>query len=53
MRRSCRTARLVVATTGYGRDEDRTRCPDAGFNDHLTKPVDLAKIEDILFSLKT
>jgi PAS domain S-box-containing protein len=43
----------VVATTGYGRDEDRTRCLDAGFNDHLTKPVDLARIEDILSTLRT
>jgi PAS domain S-box-containing protein len=43
---------IVIATTGYGRDEDRLRCLDAGFNDHLTKPVEIAKIEDILATVR-
>jgi CheY-like chemotaxis protein len=30
----------VVALTGYGREEDRRRSRDAGFTDHLVKPVD-------------
>ena len=38
----------IVATTGYGRDEDRARCLAAGFDEHLTKPVDLARIHRIL-----
>jgi CheY-like chemotaxis protein len=38
----------IVATTGYGREEDRTRCLAAGFDEHLTKPVDLARIQRIL-----
>lgn len=29
----------LVALTGYGRDEDRTRALEAGFDLHLTKPV--------------
>ena len=29
----------LVALTGYGRDEDRTRVVAAGFDLHLTKPV--------------
>jgi PAS domain S-box-containing protein len=41
----------VVATTGYGREEDRLRCLDAGFNDHLTKPVDSADLESVLATL--
>jgi len=39
---------IIVATTGYGRDEDRARCLAAGFDDHLTKPIDPAQLEDIL-----
>lgn len=30
----------LVAVTGYGQDSDRQRSRDAGFNYHLTKPVD-------------
>jgi CheY-like chemotaxis protein len=29
----------LVAVTGYGRSDDRLRAKDAGFDDHLTKPV--------------
>jgi two-component system CheB/CheR fusion protein len=30
----------LVAVTGYGQEEDRRRCLEAGFDIHLTKPVD-------------
>jgi PAS domain S-box-containing protein len=30
----------LVAVTGYGREEDRQRAADAGFDAHLTKPVE-------------
>jgi PAS domain S-box-containing protein len=40
----------IVATTGYGREEDRTRCLAAGFDEHLTKPVDIARVQRILSS---
>ncbi|GAB2503797.1 ATP-binding protein [Lysobacter humi (ex Lee et al. 2017)] len=30
----------LVALTGWGREEDRDRARDAGFDHHLTKPVD-------------
>jgi CheY-like chemotaxis protein len=30
----------IVAVTGYGQDEDRARSREAGFNEHLAKPVD-------------
>ena len=36
---------LLVAMTGYGRDDDRRRCLEAGFDVHLTKPVDPLEIE--------
>lgn len=31
---------LVVAITGYSATDDRRRSRDAGFDDHLTKPLD-------------
>jgi CheY-like chemotaxis protein len=33
-------ATLLYAMTGYGRPEDRAQAIAAGFDDHLTKPVD-------------
>ena len=31
---------LLIALTGYGKDDDRNRGRDAGFNHHLVKPVE-------------
>jgi CheY-like chemotaxis protein len=31
---------LLVAMTGWGQDEDRNRAQSAGFDEHMTKPVD-------------
>ena len=31
---------LLVAITGWGQEEDRRRAREAGFDFHLTKPVD-------------
>jgi signal transduction histidine kinase/ActR/RegA family two-component response regulator len=39
---------LLVALTGYGRESDRQRTAEAGFNYHLVKPVDVSRIESIL-----
>jgi two-component system CheB/CheR fusion protein len=39
---------LLVAFTGYGRDEDRQRTLGAGFDLHLTKPVDPAALRELL-----
>jgi len=44
---STRSARLI-AVTGYGRDEDRRRSKEAGFDLHLTKPVDPARLRALL-----
>jgi CheY-like chemotaxis protein len=38
----------VVALTGYGREEDRRRSREAGFNHHLTKPVDPDALQRLL-----
>ena len=34
-------AMLLVALTGWGQEDDRRKSADAGFNDHLVKPVDV------------
>src|SRR5262249_48731189 len=36
------TGALLIALSGYGRDEDRQAALDAGFDHHLVKPPDLA-----------
>jgi CheY-like chemotaxis protein len=41
----------LVALTGYGRDEDRTRALEAGFDLHLTKPVADATLRSVLAEL--
>jgi len=38
----------LVAITGYGSPEDKKKARDAGFNLHLTKPVDFPVIEGVL-----
>jgi CheY-like chemotaxis protein len=42
----------LVAISGYGRDDDQRRARDAGFNLHLSKPVDLERINAILADLR-
>jgi PAS domain S-box-containing protein len=37
-----------VAVTGYGQHEDRRRVRDAGFDDHLVKPVSLQALQRAL-----
>jgi CheY-like chemotaxis protein len=37
-----------VALTGYGQPEDRERARAAGFDDHVTKPLDLNALEGLL-----
>jgi CheY-like chemotaxis protein len=39
---------MIVALTGYGRDVDRQRTQDAGFDAHLVKPIDLDTLNNIL-----
>ncbi len=39
---------LLAAVTGWGQDEDRHRTAQAGFDLHLTKPLDWAQLASIL-----
>lgn len=38
----------LIAVTGYGTDEDRRRSAEAGFEAHLTKPLDLEVLDQLL-----
>ena len=49
LRQEPRFARtLLVAITGWGTEQDRRRSQEAGFDHHLTKPVDYAALEPLL-----
>ena len=39
---------MLIALTGWGSEADRSKSQDAGFDVHLTKPVDPATIEDLM-----
>jgi CheY-like chemotaxis protein/two-component sensor histidine kinase len=39
---------MLIALTGYAREEDQRRAMDAGFDVHLTKPVDPPELRRIL-----
>jgi CheY-like chemotaxis protein len=42
---------VLVALTGYSMPEDRQRATDAGFDDHVVKPVDPADLSRLLAKL--
>ena len=42
---------VIVALTGWGQAEDKRRSREAGFNDHLVKPVDPADLKKLLTEL--
>jgi signal transduction histidine kinase/CheY-like chemotaxis protein/PAS domain-containing protein len=35
---------FMIALTGYGQEHDRARASDAGFDEHMVKPVDPARL---------
>ncbi|MBN9120704.1 MAG: response regulator [Planctomycetes bacterium] len=42
---------ILVALTGWGSEEDRRRSAEAGFDYHLTKPVEREQLEGLLANL--
>jgi CheY-like chemotaxis protein len=44
-------AMTLVATTGWGQQKDRERAFDAGFDHHLTKPVDFETLRALLLGV--
>jgi signal transduction histidine kinase/DNA-binding response OmpR family regulator len=39
---------VLVALTGYGRAEDKQLTSQAGFHDHLVKPVEFGRLKDLI-----
>ncbi len=49
LRQMPETAQAVfIALTGYGQEQDRGRSKDAGFDHHLVKPVDTARLARLI-----
>ena len=42
----------LIAITGWGQERDRLRTQEAGFDDHLTKPVDPEQLLSLLASAR-
>jgi len=42
---------VVIALTGWGQESDRRLSREAGCDDHLVKPVDLAELERLMEEL--
>ena len=40
----CCQSAVLIAVSGYGEEKSRERAKAAGFNHHLTKPVDLKEL---------
>jgi CheY-like chemotaxis protein len=49
---SCHSS-VLVALTGYGREEDKRRASGAGFDHHLTKPVDYDTVDRLLANVSS
>jgi CheY-like chemotaxis protein len=41
---------ILVALSGWGRDEDRRRTTEAGFDHHFVKPMEIDALENLLAS---
>jgi PAS domain S-box-containing protein len=48
LRAEGQAATMLVALTGYGREDDIRRSRDAGFDHHLSKPIDFAQLRPII-----
>jgi PAS domain S-box-containing protein len=46
--RAAHPASQAIALSGYGTDEDIARSREAGFDDHLIKPVNIGRLEQAL-----
>ncbi len=46
-----RGAMKAIALSGYGMQEDIARSREAGFTEHLTKPIDFQKLHDVIVRL--
>jgi CheY-like chemotaxis protein len=39
---------FLIALSGWGQEEDKVRSANAGFNAHITKPVDVSALNKLL-----
>jgi CheY-like chemotaxis protein len=51
LRADSRESPILVAVTGYARPEDQRKVVAAGFDHHLTKPMDFAQLDALLARL--
>jgi len=51
MRARSTGALTLIAVTGWGQESDKQRAREAGFDHHMTKPVDLEQVGRILASI--
>ncbi len=48
LREQPKTAQIyLVAMTGYGQSSDREEAKNSGFDEHMVKPVDITKLQDL------
>jgi CheY-like chemotaxis protein len=43
---------VIVAVSGYGRESDKALSREAGFDEHLVKPVDLDALQRVLHAAR-
>ncbi|MET0982758.1 MAG: response regulator, partial [Telluria sp.] len=43
---------VLIAVSGYGQEQDRRRALEAGFSDHLVKPVDFERLAGLLAAVR-
>ena len=48
IRETCGKDVVLIAVTGFGQTEDRRLAMDAGFDAHLTKPVEMAELRRLI-----
>jgi len=39
---------VAIAMTGFGMEEDVSRSTEAGFSEHLTKPINFQRLESVI-----
>ena len=50
LRQDCAYPLVIIAVTGYGREEDRRLAREAGIDHHLIKPTELNALMSVLAS---
>jgi CheY-like chemotaxis protein len=43
---------FLVAVSGWGQEDDKRRASEAGFDRHVTKPVEFARLEELIGELQ-